>query len=302
MQESTARGNEDSSPAEAHVEGNGTGTCRERRDAKGTAQGWKRSVNKDCLEEGPPALRDTLDILHRHPGPPRYQTQRTEVSAQQGHARLAEYGPIQGSRGTYQDGRKWACEAIQSYGLAKNLEEEDDGKTGVAGVEASMPAVSLRTGDIEPHAITSACELNTEEKPPSKARKTGTAESPERPEAKADVAGHIAVTVTYGMDAESTQVGGEVRPRPDQGDEAEEMGGETAPGGNNEATLTCMRPKTVPKPGGQMTTGDADSDAGDGESEGEEPLLQGELWQRNTGELNDEPMQVSSSEGATPSQ
>ena len=300
VQEGTARGNEDTSPAEVHVEGMGTGTGRERRDAKRTAQGWKGPVNKDRLEEGPPALRDNLDILRRHPGPPKYQTQRTEVGAQQGHARLAEYGPTQGSRVTYQDGRKWACEATQSYGLGKNLKEEDDGKTGVAGVEASMPAVSLRTRDLEPHAITSACELDTEEKPPSKDQKTGTAKSPERPEPKADVAGHIAVTVTYEMDAESTQLGGEVRPRPDQGDEAEEMGGGTAPGGNNEATPTCMRPNTAPKPGEQMTTGDTDSDAGDGGSEGEEPLLQGELWQRNTSELSDEPMQVSSSEGATP--
>ena len=95
-------------------------------------------------------------------------------------------------------------------------------------------------------------------------------------------------------------MGGEVRPRPDQGDEAEEMGSETASGGNHAATLTRSRPMTASKPGKQMTACDTDSDVGGGDGEGEEPLLQGELWQKNTGELSDEPMQVSSSEGATP--
>ena len=125
----------------------------------------------------------------------------------------------------------------------------DDDKAGVAEAEASTLAVSMRTEDVEPHAVTSASELDVEEKPPSKNQKMGTAESPERPELKADVAGHIAAMVTYEMDVESTQVGGEVGPRPDQGDEAEEMGGETAPGGNHAATLTHMRPMTASKPG-----------------------------------------------------
>ena len=176
----------------------------------------------------------------------------------------------------------------------------DDDKTGVAEVEASTLAVSMRAEDVEPHAVTSAYEFDVEEKPPSKNQKTGTAESPERPEPKADAAGHIAVMVTYEMDVESTHVGGEVRPRPDQGDKAEEMRGETAPGGNHAATLTHMRPMTALKPGKQMTACDTGSDVGSGDGEGEEPLLQGELWQKNTGELSDEPVQVSSSEGATP--
>ena len=47
-----------------------------------------------------------------------------------------------------------------------------------------------------------------------------------------------------------------------------------------------------------MTACDTDSDVGGGDGEGEEPLLQGELWHKNTGELSDEPMQVSLSEGA----
>ena len=100
MQESTAwGGGENASPAEVHVEGIGNGTCRERRAVKGITQGWGRPVNENHQEEGPPELRDTLHVLRRHPGPPRYQTHRTEVGAQRGHIRLPEYGPIQGPLG-----------------------------------------------------------------------------------------------------------------------------------------------------------------------------------------------------------
>ena len=83
----------------------------------------------------------------------------------------------------------------------------DDDKAGVAEVEASPLAVSTRTEDVEPHAVTSAYEFDVEEKPPSKNQKAGTAESPERPEPKADVAGHIAVMMTYDMDVESHTCG-----------------------------------------------------------------------------------------------
>ena len=106
--------------------------------------------------------------------------------------------------------------------------------------------------------------------------------------------------MTHEMDVGSTQVGDEVRPRSNQGDEAEEIVGETDPGGDSAASLTRTRPKTALKPGEQMMSREADSNIRDGDGEWEGSLLQGELWQRNAAGLSDEPTQVSSSEGAIP--
>ena len=79
-------------------------------------------------------------------------------------------------------------------------------KTVATAVDAPKQAVSTGTEDIEPHAVTSAYELDAEDKPPSRNQKTGTAKSPEKPEPKADFAGHTAITVTYETNAESTRV------------------------------------------------------------------------------------------------
>ena len=97
VRESTEQESENTFPDEAHVGDIGAGARRERRGARGITQDWGRPVNENRQGEGPPELRDTLDVLRRHPGPPRYQRQRTEVSTQRNHTRLPEYGPIQGS-------------------------------------------------------------------------------------------------------------------------------------------------------------------------------------------------------------
>ena len=249
---------------------------QEQQNMTSATQEWVATPRKDDGNEEP-KLRGAVDMLQHHPRSTGYQVQTSEAGTQQGSSHAPGHSLIHGSPVSYQDGRKWTCEATQSYGLEKDLEEEGDDKTDSTAVDAPNQAVSTRTENTEPHAITSADELDAEGKSPSKNQKTGTAESPNKPESKATFASHTAITMTHEMDVGSTQVGDEVRPRSDQRDEAEEIVGETDPGGDSAAPLTRTRPKTALKPGEQMMAREADSDNRDGYGEWEGLLLQGEL-------------------------